>query len=101
VALVRERRGFEMGYVRTAQGYEVDFLASMPGEPPLLVQVCTDVADSETYDREVRALTAASEEHRSALALLITLESTPPSPSLPAPLQRRGAADWLLGEEET
>jgi predicted AAA+ superfamily ATPase len=98
VFLDLERRGYEMGYVRTPQGFEVDFLARIPGEPPLLVQVCTDVHDPQTYDRQVRALAAAAQEHRKAGALLITLESTPPSPSLPAPLQWRCAADWLLGE---
>jgi predicted AAA+ superfamily ATPase len=58
-----ERRGYEMGYVRTPQGSEVDFLARSPGEPPLLVQVCSDVQDPQTYDREVRALAAAAGEN--------------------------------------
>jgi hypothetical protein len=97
VFLELERRGFEMGYVRTPEGFEVDFLARSPGEPPLLVQVCADVLDPQTYDREVRALAAAAGEYRSARALLVTLESTPPTPSLPPPLEWRCAADWLLG----
>ena len=57
-----------------------------------------DVQDPQTYDREVRALAAAAGEYRSARALLVTLESMPPTPSLPAPLEWRCAADWLLGE---
>jgi len=97
VFLELERRGYEMGYVRTPQGFEVDFLAKSPGEPPLLVQVCADVQDPPTYDREVRALAAAAGAHRSARALLVTLESTPPTPSLPPLLEWRCAADWLLG----
>jgi hypothetical protein len=96
-----ERRGYEMGYVRTPQGFEVDFLAGSPGEASLLVQVWVDVQDPQTYDREVRALAAAADEHRSARALLVTLESIPPAPSLPAPLEWRCAADWLLGERAT
>jgi hypothetical protein len=98
VFLELERRGYEMGYVRTPQGFEVDFLASSPGEAPLLVQVCADVQDPQTYDREVRALAAAAGEYRSARALLDTLESTPPAPGLPPPLEWRCAGDWLLGE---
>ena len=98
VLLELERRGYEMGYVRTPQGFEVDFLAKSPGEPPLLVQVCADVQDPQTHDREVRALAAAASEYRSPRALLVTLESTPPAPGPPAPLQWRCAADWLLGE---
>ena len=93
-----ERRGYKMGYVRTAQGLEVDFLAKSLGQPPLLVQVRADVQDPQTYDREVRALAAAAGEYRSARALLVTLESTPPAPGLPPPLEWRCAADWLLGE---
>jgi hypothetical protein len=97
VFLELERRGYEMGYLRTAQGSEVDFLAKSRGEPPLLVQVCADVQDPETYDREVRAIAAAADEHRSARALLVTLESTPPAPGLPPPLEWRCAGDWQLG----
>ena len=100
VLLELERRGYEMGYVRTPQGFEVDFLAKSPGEPPLLVQVCADVQDPQTYDREAQALAAAAGEYRSARALLVMLESTPPAPGLPPPLEWRCAADWLLGESD-
>ena len=93
-----ERRGYEMGYVRTPQGFEVDFLAESPGERPFLIQACADVQDPQSYDREVRALAAAAGKYRSARALLVTLESTPPAPGLPPPLEWRCAADWLLGE---
>ena len=98
VFLELERRGYEAAYVRTSQGYEVDFLASAPSEPPLLIQVCADLLDPETYEREVRALAAASQENRKARALLLTLESTPPRPSLPSPLEWRWAGEWLLRE---
>jgi len=93
VFLELERRGYEMGYIQAPQGFEVDFLASSPGEPPLLVQVCADVQDPQTYDREVRSLAAAAGARRNARALLVTLESTPPTPSLPPPLEWRCAAD--------
>lgn len=99
VFLELERRGHEAAYVRTAQGHEVNFLATAAGEPPLLIQVCADLLDAATYDREVRALLAACAEHRPARALLLTLESTPPRPPLPSPLEWRSAGDWLLGEE--
>jgi hypothetical protein len=48
----------------------------------------------------VRALVAAAEEHPRAQALLLTLESTPPQPDLPAPLEWRWVGDWLLTETE-
>jgi len=97
VLLELERRGYDVAYVRTAQGYEVDFLASAPGLAPLLVQVSADVHEPDTFEREVRALVAAAQEHPRAQALLLTLESTPPQPSLSAPLEWRWAGDWLLG----
>ena len=100
VFLELERRGYEMGYLRTVQGSEVDFLAKSPWEPPLLVQARADVQDPQSYDREVRALAAAAGEYQSARALLVTLESTPPAPGLPPPLEWRCAADWLLGESD-
>ena len=100
VFLELERRGYSMAYVRTMEGLEVDFLASAPGGNPLLLQVCVDVQDPQTYEREVRALTTAATEHRRARPLLITLESTPPRPSLPSPLKWQCAAEWLLAEPD-
>jgi hypothetical protein len=94
------RRGYEVSYIRTAEGYEVDFLASTPGRPPLLIQVSVDVHDPETFEREVRALAAAALMHPTAQALLLTLESTPPQQGLPSPLQWRWAGDWLLAVSE-
>ena len=98
VFLELERRGYQIDYVRTKEGFEVDFLAAGPGETPLLLQVCIDVQDPQTYEREVRALAVATEEHPEARPILVTLESTPPRPSLPPPLEWRCAADWLLAE---
>jgi len=99
VLLELERRGYEVAYTRTSQGYEVDFLASAPGMPLLLLQVAADVHEPQTYEREVRALVAAAQEHPRAQALLLTLESTPPRPGLPASLEWRWAGEWLLGRQ--
>jgi predicted AAA+ superfamily ATPase len=46
----------EVTYVRTPGGYEVDFLARRPGEPPELIQVCADLGTAEVVERELRAL---------------------------------------------
>ena len=98
VFLELERRGFEAAYVRTREGWEVDFLATAPSTAPLLVQVCQEAHDPATWEREVRALAAAAPEHPRARPLLLTLDSTPPPQSLPAPLDWRPAARWLLDE---
>lgn len=90
------RRGYEVDYVQTSAGYEVDFMAVQPGRPRLLIQVSVDVHDPQTYAREVRALVAAAKEFRNVQFLLITLESTPPSPGLPDQIAWHCAAEWLL-----
>ena len=95
-----ERRGYQIDYVRTPEGLEVDFFAQAAGQPPTLIQVCLDTSDTETLKREVRALSAAAGAIPESLAWLLTLDPTPPKPALPAPLQWRSAADWLLDSLE-
>lgn len=91
-----ERRGAEVSYVRTREGFEVDFLARFPEGDWLLLQVCSDISDAVTREREVRALRAAAIEYPDATPLLLTLDSVPPQPGLPPPLQWQAAAAWLL-----
>ena len=92
-----ERRGCEVAYVRTKEGFEVDFLARFPEGDWLLLQVCADLTDSATREREVRALLSASAAYPEATPLLISLDAVPPQPDLPAPLRWQSAAAWLLG----
>lgn len=91
-----ERRGSEIAYVRTHDGYEVDFLAHAADGAWSLIQVCADLSDAATRERKVRALLAATAEYPTATPLLITLDAVPLQPALPAPLQWRSAAAWLL-----
>jgi predicted AAA+ superfamily ATPase len=91
-----ERRGLQVAYVRTREGFEVDFLAMSPPRHPVLIQVCLDLSDPTTRDREIHALEAASKEMPDAMPLLLTLDSTPPQPPLPEPLQWKPSAAWLL-----
>jgi hypothetical protein len=88
--------GYHAAYVRTREELEVDFIAEAAGKPPELIQVCLDTSDPATWEREVRALAAAAAEIPDSSALLLTLDSTPPKPPLPAPLLWRPAAAWLL-----
>lgn len=91
-----ERRRMEVSYVRTREGYEVDFLARRPGERPALIQVCADLDDPQTLERELRALQAAALEHPGASLHLITL--TPEfAARVPQEVQVHPAAVWLLG----
>lgn len=97
VLLELERREYGVAWVRVGEDREVDFLATRPGDPPLLVQVCLDTAEDATWEREVRALEEAARLHPGAEALLVTLDAAPPSRALPARLQWMSATQWLLG----
>ncbi len=95
VLLELERRGAQRFYVRTQDGREVDFLARYPDGSEDLVQVCADLADAVTRDREIRALLAASAEHPGATLRLISL--TPEIPrDLPPDIAWQPASEWLL-----
>ncbi len=89
-----QRRGAEVRYVRTASDYEVDFLARYWDGHEQLIQVCADITDEQTAEREFRALVEASREHPSATLLLITLYPAPQSP--PEGITVRTAMDWFL-----
>ena len=98
VLIELERRGADVGYVRTPDGYEVDFHAQLPDESRWLMQVCATAAAADTLERETRALVAAAPLYPEATPLLLTLDLTPPAQALPAPLRWQSAAAWLLGE---
>lgn len=98
VMLELERRGFEVSYVRTAEGWETDFLAHRAGDPPLLVQVCLESEGDDTWTRELRGPEAATRAHPEARPFLVTLDAGPPTRSLPADMTWAPAARWLLEE---
>ena len=89
------RRGAQVAYVRTASGYEVDFLATRYDRSQTLIQVCADLHDAATWEREVRALQEARLEHPKARCLLITLEQPVRAPEIKG-ISVVQAMDWLL-----
>jgi predicted AAA+ superfamily ATPase len=91
------RRKMEVSYLRTASGYEVDFVAFSPDGAVLLIQACADLSDSATHAREVRALLDAASQFPNASLHIIMLETTPPPDAHPA-IQYHNAAAWLLGK---
>lgn len=98
IMLELERRGFEVSYVRTVEGFEVDFLAHRVGDAPVLVQVCLESKGAETWTRELRALQGALAVHADARAFLVTLDATVPTRPMPRGLTWAPVARWLLGE---
>jgi predicted AAA+ superfamily ATPase len=57
------RNNYQIEYVNTKNGYETDFLARHPITNDVkLIQVCWQMADKKTFDRECRGLQSAMEE---------------------------------------
>ncbi|MBO4305233.1 MAG: ATP-binding protein [Lentisphaeria bacterium] len=62
VYLQLRRQGFKVEYVITSDGSEVDFIAFHPMRNDYkLLQVCFDMSDRKTFDREVTALRDAAD----------------------------------------
>ncbi len=97
VLLELERRGYTVDWLRTSDGWEVDFFAERPGEAPLLLQVSLDTAEAGTWDREIRALEDARNAHPEAEPILLTLDPDPPRQELPTGVYWAPASWWLLG----
>lgn len=96
VLLELERRGAAVTYVRTPEGFEVDFLARFPGGSQELIQVAADATAPETAARELRALETAGKAHPKASLRLLTLTRDGVPASLPEGVQAQPAYQWLL-----
>ena len=90
------RRQAEVAYVRTSEGYEVDFLARLPDGSSELIQVCAELSDPAVREREFRALKDAASIHRRARRRLLTLHREPLPEAPPAGIEVMPAYEWLL-----
>ncbi|MGH7151365.1 MAG: ATP-binding protein [Planctomycetota bacterium] len=93
-----ERRGADVGYVKTDEGLEVDFLARHRGEGEELLQVCADPTDEATLARELRALAAAGKEQGHAARRLLVLDRDRIPRETPPGVRVEPAYEWLLAE---
>ena len=91
-----ERRGMRVTYVRTQDGFEVDFLARSPDGSTELVQVCADASILSTGDREIRSLQKAAESFPGAIKRLLTLTNDGIPNEVPADVQAQPAYEWML-----
>lgn len=64
--------GMEVRYWQNAQGREVDFVVTVDSHPSVLIQVCFDVSDPQTLNRECRSLVAASADTGCTDLVIIT-----------------------------
>ena len=99
VRIELERRRQSVTYVKTKEGFEVDFLAQSAEREPALIQVAVELADSATREREIRALRMASAEYPQASLHLVTL--TPEDAvGIPENIQVHPAWRWLMGSRD-
>lgn len=91
-----ERRRTEVTYVRTPQGFEVDFLGKRPGVAAELIQVCAGLGNEDTLEREIRALEEAGQVHPKAVRRLLTLTSESVPTDVPRGIIVQPAYEWLL-----
>ncbi|MEW6364938.1 MAG: ATP-binding protein [Acidobacteriota bacterium] len=73
VYLELRRRGCDLTYMVTHDGHEVDFVARRAGKPDELIQVCADLRDGATRERELQALREGLQEIGSARCTIVTL----------------------------
>jgi uncharacterized protein len=87
VACELGRTSRELAYVKTASGFEVDFLATDFAGRRRLVQVAADISAPMTWEREIRALTEARKDFPDAESLLVYETEPPVGTTAPAGIE--------------
>ena len=85
-----------MAYVKTAEGFEVDFHVRHLAGGEELVQVCADPSAPATMDRELRALTQAASDVPRATRRLLVLTRDQAIPMETSGVSVQPAYEWLL-----
>jgi predicted AAA+ superfamily ATPase len=91
-----ERRKADVGYVKTADGCEVDFHVRYRAGAEELVQVCADPSAAATMAREIRALTQAAQVDSQATRRLLVLTRDQTIPLVAQGFSVQPAYEWLL-----
>ena len=91
-----ERRGAEVGYLKTPSGWEVDFLARYPAGGAELLQVCAEIGNQATLERELRALTDVAKMYPRATRRLLVLNSDGLTGVNASGITVQPAYEWLL-----
>jgi predicted AAA+ superfamily ATPase len=95
-----QRRRAEVAYVKTSDGYEVDFLVRYRGAKEELIQVCAGAETESTMAREARGLELASAEHARAAKRLLVLDREAPGPFGAMDVTVQSVYAWLLSDDE-
>jgi len=88
-----------VGYVKTTDGFEVDFHARFPGAGEALIQVCAEPGGGKTSERELRALESARRGHSRAERILLMLNRNQVPAASGKNVRVQPAYEWLLDRE--
>lgn len=93
-----QRQSAEAAYVKTEQGFEVDFLATYSDGRRELLQVCADPSTPDARKRELRALTDAAKSRSKLPATLLVLTQEQVIALAGSGLRVMPAYEWMLAE---
>lgn len=96
VYLHLRRSKADISYIKTKNGFEVDFLARHIEGQEELIQVCYSIESPETFERETRSLIDASSEHPNASLFLVTGNSAPCHHQIPEGIEVIPAWEWMF-----
>lgn len=96
VACELQRQSSSLAYVKTAEGHEVDFLATQADGSTQLIQVAADIQNEETLHREIRSLVGASAEFPASRKILLKEDVPARGLSLPEGIEVFPLWEWLL-----
>jgi predicted AAA+ superfamily ATPase len=91
-----QRRGAAVEYIKTADGFEVDFHVRHRAGDRALLQVCADPASPQTRARELRALGSAVKENPKLPAALLVLTQEQAVALSAEPFRIVPAYEWML-----
>ncbi len=85
-------------WVKTSSGKEVDFAVDDPvqGGPPVLIQVCEQLDEPATRQREIDALTEAMSECGAGSATIVTLAQEESVETGAGPIRVIPAREWFF-----
>lgn len=100
IYLELKRRGHELFYYRTGNGFEVDFACCTGGRVTQLIQVVQSLGDEKTRNREMRSLLKAMDETGLDHGEIVTYEEDDELTVDGKTIRLTSAFKYLLGTEQ-